>query len=655
MADEPTSYDPLGDWEPGEPPAWEHADGYPDEPSPFEPADSDGAPPAAHEYAPAPDEVPPSYPDDTSDAEPFTGPVIPAQRRGPSPDDVREETLRAWFSVAAAALQNGSTAQRAQEIIGQMRSADPLYRVLGEDTSLRLKAALRTVEAILTDIVDDGEVWLDQMGVFDSKAPSAKNLRGVFEKIANTMPATAPESALGSALFTSRKTLSRDSAARLVRAIDAGEDPESLGKIFGEILPPSAIEGSQTSENKSLTALFDDTSKGALMTLSSGFRTLDVALHTRKKLPMGFIRGGQLVVMVAPSGAGKTSTMFGTVLPAMTSDMVKQGHRGRLIFIHNEDETVELFADAGISPGGRYGHLTDSIVALKTTSRSEAVKTFYLEVLRAKRLSAETGLPVQLFMPGAFVIDYFQALSDAGESETEATGKTADMLLYGIANCDPIALATTTGISFQSFTGEAWPDGVSGYNLPVLSTAQLLLKGVGKPYDPNDSNADWRHYATDNGKDEPAWEVKAGDFPLAKLDHIRGSTKIIQHATTIVALHRSRPRDNPVARVDENGWEHLQDTRGYFTILKARYGQNLVVIPMEFNRQRNGGDRAQYIDARAEKAMTLGKLTDFDQELFRQSGDVILPVRPKPSRMKERSYQRIYRLAGRRRTPVAAS
>lgn len=557
------------------------------------------------------------------------------------PAGVRADARSTWLSVAAAALQSGVPTTRARELLAQLRGADPLYRVVGEDEARQLKAALRTVDAILSDVADDGEVWLDQMGVFTSSAPSTRNLRELFAAVAKTLPASSPESALGGALFLCRKALSRDSAARLVTAIDVGADPEELGKIFGEILPPSAIEGTQLTENPSLRDTVREAgNRGELLTLSSGFRTLDTALHTRPDLPMGFIRGGQLVVMVAPSGAGKTSTIMGTVIVSMTTDKLRQGKRGRLIFVHNEDETAELFADAGISEGGRHEHLLDHIVALKTTSRSETVKMFYREILRAKRLSNETGLPVDLFMPPGLVVDYYQALTDGETSEVEATNKTADMLLYGIGNCDPVALAAITGISFQAYTGEAWPDGLNGYNLPVLATAQLLLKGNQKPFS-GDGKDDWRGYATATQADTPAWEVRPGDYPLSKLDDIRGSTKIIQHATTIIGLHRSRPRNNPVVSTDENGFEQLADTRGYFTILKARYGQRMLVIPMEFNRQRNGGARAQYIDCNAEKAMgLLGDRMVYDNELFRFSGDPIIPVRPVPTRMKSITYRR---------------
>jgi hypothetical protein len=307
------------------------------------------------------------------------------------------------------------------------------------------------------------------------------------------------------------------------------------------------------------------------------------------------------------------------------------------VFVHNEDETADLFSTWGIGPGKEHAHLMADLVALKTTSRSEFVKFFYREVLWAKQQSIETGLDVRQYMPPAVIVDYYQALVESGEGEVESTSKSADLLLYGIANCDPVAIAMFSGVSFQEYTGEAWPGGLEGYGISVVATAQLLLKGNQKPFDPDKSN--WRDYATANPDDTPAWEVRPGDYPLAKLDDIRGSTKFIQHCTSIIGLHRSRPRNNPEVGVDEMGFPTLADTRGYFTILKARYGQRLLTIPMEFNRQRNGGSKAQYIDSAAEAAIVDAAIkVSFDDELWRRSGDPIIPRRRRTTRMADVRY-----------------
>lgn len=551
-------------------------------------------------------------------------------------DDPRSDAIEAWYEVTAAALQTGLDPERAMVLVNQLRGADALYKVLDEEAAHQLKRTLSVASAVLADL-RDGEVWLDALGLLSGPGRADKRVQAILERIAHTTPSAKPESRLAGAVFKCRKVLSRDSASKLVSAIDAGKTPEELARIYSDIVPPSALDGVATAENPSLEDLFSTTtSRPPSSTFSSGFMSLDKALHTRPEFPLGFVRGGQLVLMVAPSGAGKTSTI-GTVIIAMTTDAQRQGMRGRLIFVHNEDETEDLFDAVGISPGKAHAHMLPRVTALKTTSRSEFIKFFYREVLWAKRQSIDTGLPVTTFMPPAVLVDYYQALTEAGENEVQSTSTSADLLLYGVANCDPVALSMFSGTSFQEYTGEAWPDGLDGFGISVVATAQLLLKGNQKPFDPDKSN--WRDYATATPADEPAWEVRPGDYPLAKLDDIRGATKIIQHATTIIGLHRSRPRNNPEVGKDENGYPTLADTRGYFTILKARYGQRLLTIPMEFNRQRNGGSKAQYIDAAAEAAMADPRINmAFDNELWKQSGDPLTPPRPRRSRMAQVRY-----------------
>ncbi len=551
-------------------------------------------------------------------------------------EDPRTDALNAWYEVAATALQTGLEPDRAMVLVNQLRGADAMYKVLDEDAAHQLKRTLSVASAVLADL-RDGQVWLDSLGLLSGPGRADTRVQTILERIASTTPSPKPESRLAGAVFNCRKTLSRDSANHLVRAIDAGKTPEELAKIYSDIVPPSALDGVATAENPSLEDLFSGTvTRTASAVFSSGFMTLDKALHTRPEFPLGFVRGGQLVLMVAPSGAGKTSTI-GTVIIAMTTDARRQGLRGRLIFVHNEDETEDLFDAVGIAPGKAHADMLPRITALKTTSRSEFVKFFYREVLWAKRQAIDTGLPVASFMPPAVLVDYYQALTEAGENEVQSTSNSADLLLYGVANCDPVALDMFSGISFQEYTGEAWPDGLDGFGISVVATAQLLLKGNQKPFDPDKSN--WRDYSTATPADEPAWEVRPGDYPLAKLDDIRGATKIIQHATTIIGLHRSRPRNNPEIGKDEHGYPMLADTRGYFTILKARYGQRMLTIPMEFNRQRNGGSKAQYIDAAAEAAIIEPRIrVNFDSELWKHSGDPLIPLRPRKTRMEEIRY-----------------
>lgn len=584
------------------------------------------------------DDDPAGYPDDAEGGEP---PVSPTPRRESkrrsSGDEVSAQVLASteadWFAVAAAALCTGAEARNATQLIDQLRTAEVLYDALRPALAEACRDALGVVTATLGDL-HTGQVWMDDLGLL-SGTRIAPEIHDVLVKVANTDPALHPESRLAGAVAAARKQLSRDGARKLMSAIDGGSAPDELAKAYSSISPPTALDDSSSADGLTTVAelLASNDGGGAIMSFSSGFRTLDLALTTRPEYDLGAFRQGQLSVLVAPSGSGKTSAL-NTIIPAMAHDGLRQGHLGPGLFVHVEDETADLFNSMGVAPGHRYSYLADHIASVKTTDRAEFVKFFFRAVRAAKHRSIATGLPVSLFMPPWLVIDYYQPLTgDNDQNEVATTSTNANLLLYGIANCDPLACRKYGGVSFEEYTGEAWPEGLTGFGVAVVATAQLLLKGNQKQYNPEKD--DWRAYAIADGLDQPVWVPQPGDYPLARLDDIRGATTIIQHATTIIGLHRPRPRNNPEVGVTPQGFPTLADTRGYFTILKARYGQSMAVVPMEFNRQRNGGSKAQYIDAAAEAAMVRAELRmHWDSELFRLSGDPIVPTRKNRSRMR---------------------
>lgn len=562
---------------------------------------------------------------------------------GPSNSNTIQQTLLdAWYEVTAFALNSGTAVDRASQMLKQLRGATVIYRALGKQGNVLLRA-ISHASAVLGD-VQYGQVWASDLGLLDTRRVEA-DVVDVLVKVVGTNPTERPESRLGGAVALARKEWTRNKSRSLINAIDSGLAPEKLAAAHADIVdaPPTALdESTATDENAGVSALFSGSDEDTMgITLSSGFPSLDVTLSTRDGFPRGYCRSGQLCVFVAPSGSGKTSA-FNTIVPAGVIDAKAQGSRGRTLYVHNEDDTADLFAGMSISPGKRYSHLVDDIAFLKTTSREEFVKFFYREVLRAKRMHVETGLPTSLFMPPALFVDYYQALSSPNDrSEADGTANSADLLLYGIANCDPVAIRSFGGVGFQEYTGEAWPEGLDSYGIAVVVTAQLLLKGTSSqaPFNPDKKDVDWRVYAAADAHDNPAWTPRPGDYPMAKLDDIRGSTKVIQHATTIIGLHRPRPRNNPETGTNAAGYPTLADSRGYFTILKARFGQRMLVVPMEFNRQRNGGSKTQYFDAAAEAALSSTETAfPVDREVFKMTGDPIIPVRPRRTAMGEVKY-----------------
>lgn len=544
----------------------------------------------------------------------------------------------AILSVLAFALRTNLQVQRARQLMLQVRNSEVLFRALG-DAGKPIEEAVVHALAITGDM-ESGPVDMHALGLLDKERVSAVALSGL------TLVSKAPiadlvDSTLTRAKEDARVYVSAKAAARFNNAVmnpfPVAERVAAYKNVVAN--PPTALdEGGDRSSNDTVAEMLSkaaDQSVGKL-TMSSGFPSLDANVSTLEGQEVGYVRSGQLVVFVAPSGSGKTSA-FNTIVPAGVQDIVNQGHRGNVIYIHNEDETSDLFENMGIYPGSKFQHLQHHMVATKTSSREEVVKLLYREIRDAQRASVSKELPIHTLVPPAIFIDYFQALTAEmdGGNEVTATANTADLLLNGFANLDPVAIKKFSGISYEEYTGEAWPAGLEGTEMCVITTAQLLLKGnsAQSPFDPE--RHDWRGYAAANAADEPAWDLQPGDFPMAKLDDIRGSTKIIQHATLIIGLHRSRSRNNPGNSKTPEGYNSLQDTRGFFTILKTRNGQKEPVCSMEFNLQRNGGKKAQYIDSKAEAF--LHKL-DYDVHTFKVSGDPIVPRREKVSKMSEVNY-----------------
>lgn len=574
--------------------------------------------------------------DPSPDGTPPEDPIGPASQARP---DIRTELETVWFEVAAAAVNSGLPQHRAADLVMQMRSLTVLYKVLGERAE-PLQAALSHIAAVLGDMAA-GSVWLGSLGLTSQSSRLAHDTRRVVDRVVNTTATVNPEARLAGLSARARQEHSRRQALNLSSVIERGAAPERLAEAHAAVVvaPPTALdEGMSHASNASASDLFADADTGSDVTLSSGFASLDAALSTRPEFPRGFVRAGQLVTIVAPSGSGKSS-FINTALPAMIADSVTQGHQGRVMFVHVEDETRDLLDAMGIAPGRRYESFGEHLTVIRSTSREEVVKHLYREILWAKNRALETGLPVSAFIPPAVVVDYVQALTSPDDhSEAQGTARSADLLLYGIANLDPIALRTHGGVDFASFTGEAWPSGLESTSIAVVATAQLLLKGTAAqtPFDPNKS--DWRLYAPADAHDQPVWTPNAGDAQLSRLEDIRGSSVLVQHSTTVVALFRARPRNNPEVGVDEDGFPTLADTRAAFLILKARFGQRVPVVTLSFTRQRNGGSKTQFVDIAAERALQRSDRFALNTDVFQQSGDPMIPCRPARTAMTDVVY-----------------
>jgi hypothetical protein len=313
-----------------------------------------------------------------------------------------------------------------------------------------------------------------------------------------------------------------------------------------------------------------------------------------------------------------------------------------VLVAHTEEESVTKAYAMGIHPGQRFHHLADKIVIENIgSSRRRLAELVYDLVMNAVSRSQTTSRPIGDFLPRIGFLDYIQSLSEPGENEVQANITTAELILRGFQSFNPDEMAKFSKVDFRSYSGMAWPEGIEDHRMAWVVFAQLK-----KPTDENSmfykSNArkselsdftledtsatpGWR----DPGGNGWAWEVRENDFRIFRQNQIRGSGLILQNATNIILLHRSQPYNNPKLKPGADGRVHLLDSRARLILDKTRNGSEMQFVPMAYDSSPDGF-RGQYYDHLGEKGLSMAVNANLD-ESFRQSGDPLLPIRPKAS------------------------
>jgi len=441
-----------------------------------------------------------------------------------------------------------------------------------------------------------------------------------------------------------RKT--RYNATRLIKLIDQLAPVSDLMEAHAKIEPPT-VRKSVAQHRTIRTAREVSADAKAVLTsqskirFSSGLRTLDLALTGRGE-PIGFIGPGEQNVIAGITGTGKSSFSY-SILAGMTQDLLNWGLiHAYVVLLHTEESSADKVEASGLQEGGRYHHLADNVVVQDIgSSRRRIVETLYDLVIDAKKRSDLTGLPIRDFLPYVVLLDYIQAVTgERQEDPTAASAITAELLLRGVQAWRPEELAKFSGLSFQDYAGMAWPEGMENHQVAVITFAQLTKQdddkmafrsGAPRTHplsdftleDPRDTPV-WRDPGGEGGW---LWEVREGDSRILKQNSIRGSGLILQNATNILFLHRSRPYNNP-ARIDPvTGERHLEDVRARLIPDKTRNGMTFAAIPMAFDVDQHG-PKARYYDPHAEEALRQGRFTP--DPSWTAPGDPILPVRPQP-------------------------
>jgi hypothetical protein len=432
-----------------------------------------------------------------------------------------------------------------------------------------------------------------------------------------------------------QRSSTRDNAARLIEGIDAKMTVAELMDRFKRLEPPTAQKavsraGAVRTAKEMATEYRTSTAGSLQLRFSCGMPTLDKG-YTNPGEMTGFVAPGQFVVVMGPTGTGKSS-FAATVTPAFGLDLHNFGLTdAKQVLFHTEEESIDKLRAFRMDIGQKFHHLADNLVIDAIgTSRRRMAETIYDLVIEADGRARSTKRPITDFLPYIVQLDYLQSISEPGEDEVKASAITAEFLLRGVAAWNPDEMAKFGGVDFREYAGMSWPAGMDNHRVATIAYAQLVkVSDDTLYYKAGKKGVQLSDFALLDEKDEPYWDVRENDLRLFGKNQMRGSGVIANNAHAIVILHRSVPYNNPAVR-GEGGLLQLTDTRARFMFEKSRAGSQLPYAPMRFDIQSNGF-RAQYFDELAERAIAEGRLTNYDTSCRTEPGDPILPRRPKLS------------------------
>lgn len=554
------------------------------------------------------------------------------------------------------AIQHGRNLSELADLISQIRAADTVVAQLNEQQREVLTGVLEVLADTCTHYAGNAVdlTYIPLAVVYNADVQAELRL---ISTLASSGTLTGDPALDWQAL---RERVQRDramhTASQYIAALKEAKPAEDLVKTFSKIEPPTTRRAA-TRERAARTAAEIAAEHAAVsgggsdLRISSGWPTVDLTFTSRKdgKLTeqLGFIKPGEGFVVAGPTGTGKSSWTYGFI-PSAVSDIVNQGFpAGKVLFAHTEEESIDKITAFGMGAGQPFHHLADNlIVAAVGTSRLQLVMAIYDNVAEAAVRSRETGMPIRNFLIQLLLLDYVQSLSETGEGDmTASTLITAEFLLRGVQMWNPDEMAKWSGLSYRQYTGQPWPDGMERHRVAGIYMAQLTKQDDSSMFfrkgDKKCQLSDFALEASDPAKGWKGpdgnfyeWEVREGDSRMMRQNAIRGHGAILQNATAIIVLHRSRSHNNPAVTLPD-GSKHLEDTRGRLLLDKMRTGGNLKYIPMTFDLDADGF-RARYFDTGAERRLAKGELTVADG--FARSGDPMLPIRQKPSRLAQIVY-----------------
>lgn len=530
---------------------------------------------------------------------------------------------------------DGKSFDEAHRLVSTMRKADKVMACLSKD----LRATMEGVFELLVheaEVTSSGALDLNHLpsSVLVTDEVSVEARRIADE--ANTSSGDAY--AIWQALVEEvQRHQALDSALTFASAIQAKQPASALMELFTSLEAPTA-QRAMVEVIPTLTARERMIQQKAVMAgrqpmrFSCGLPTLDISF-TGEGQQRGFIGPGEFVVIMGPTGTGKSSFSYG-VTPAMLKDLCNWGlPDAKHVLAHTEESDTEKIDAIRVGPGQTYAELGDMLVVDEVgSSRRRMVQTLYNLTAQAEDKARQSKRPITDFLVHQYQLDYIQAIEEQGEGETEASTRTANLILRGICAWNPEEMAKYGGVSYREHTGREWPKGMEHHKVAVIAYAQLTKVNETSQFYKKDGKMPISDFAEIGSEGQPLWEVKEGDLRLFTKSNMRGSGVIANNAHAILILHRSRPTKNPPdpSKTEEVGGysvRHLSDTRGRILFDKARAGSSGPYADLQFDLQVDG-PKAQYFDRKAEMAIQKGRIKRYDRAMYSHPGAPIIPLRP---------------------------
>jgi hypothetical protein len=658
--------DPLADYQPGSssPGPTPGDDSTARTQGPDEPADTAGPSDLDNESGWPTDDLAPGAFDDVEHREYRGTDLFPIEEYGDYadnyPDDAeRLRTRRGHRDADAAAMSDSDIRGIAQRVVDTLRNClaalqgrtgselmDMLVYAanskqalgyLGEDL---VKVYARLSEILISEYDDDLLRTVDLGDICGIDTASAKvqaELGLIRLRVARDGLPKVPTAEWKACVNYVQRMISRQKALGLASAIAADETDESCMALFRTLEPPTA---SKTLQNESFSRsaqdweAFDNAAEAEApgFRIASGYPTLDFALTQKDSRgrdiePRGSWAPGELHILAAPTGNGKSAAARRLITAAAEDLVVGWGREhDRVLIAISEESPKIVYQVAGLGKGQPSHHLAKNVIIANVgASRRRFVHAIWDCVIDAFGRSQDTGQAISSCgLPSLILLDYVQALQDDNETEVLAVERSANLLMRGCAAWDVAMMEQFSGESFAAYAGMSWPTGMESFKPAVLAFAQYrkLADPLYYPEDAKKANLD--DFVLPNADGSPGWNVEVGDFRIPSQGEVRGSGVLINHATTLVVFHRSRPVANPRVVDPATGKMHLTDTRARWILQKARNGTSLPFVEMRFDSTASGL-RGQFYDQRAEIAVERGLLNP--TECYREAGDPILPHR----------------------------